>query len=167
MTAYTPRDLLLARRAKAAGANYSLRIILEARRVKLPISLAFALVDQESEFRNIMGCDKGAPFCHQPVDKVRVAALLQHVAHGGKSNGVGLTQLTWIGYIKAAERLGGAEKPANQLRVGFEALAQHIDAYGVQHGLAAYNSGDPYAAKGLAYARKVMDKQVHWHKVLM
>jgi hypothetical protein len=163
---FTPRDLQLAHRAKAAGANYSLRIVLEARRAGLPISLAFALVDQESHFHNIFGCDVGSILCHQDVTPERVKQLIHHVKSGGVSNGVGLTQLTWIGFITAAERLGGAHIPKNQLRVGFELLAQHIDAHGVEHGLAAYNAGDPHSAKGLRYAREVLVKQGRWHEAL-
>jgi hypothetical protein len=163
----TLRDLLLARRAKAAGASYSLRIILEARRAGLPISLAFAIVDQESAFRNIFGCDKGVLFCHQPVTHERVLKLIEDVQQGHMSNGVGLTQLTWIGFIKAAERLGGAHIVKNQLRIGFEVLAQNIDAFGIGGGLAAYNAGDPHSAKGIRYAREVRAKQDKWHKVLM
>jgi hypothetical protein len=47
----TPRDLLLARRAKRAGAAYALRIIWEARAAGLPISLGFAIVEEESSDR--------------------------------------------------------------------------------------------------------------------
>jgi soluble lytic murein transglycosylase-like protein len=151
------RDLLLAHRAKRAGANYNLRIILEARRAGLPISLAFAVVEQESGFKNIFGCDKGGPFCHHPVSRTLVQQLLAHVRAGGTSNGVGLTQLTWIGYLNMAERRGGAHIPKNQLSVGFEALAAHIAAHGTQGGLAAYNAG---------YAREVLEKQARWHKIL-
>src|SRR4051812_18737490 len=53
-----------------------------------------ALVDQESEGRNIFGCDWGPqrgnpPFCEDKVTHDRVVALL----HQSKNNGVGLTQL--------------------------------------------------------------------------
>ena len=57
----TPRDLVLARRAKRHGARYSLRIIREARRAGIPISLAFAIVEQESRFLNVCGHDPGGP----------------------------------------------------------------------------------------------------------
>jgi hypothetical protein len=164
----TPRDLVLAHRAKTAGANYSLRIILEARRAKLPLSLAFALVEQESHFMNVFGCDHGSILCHEDVTHDRVLQLVHHVINlHGVSNGVGLTQLTWIGFITAAERLGGAHRPKNQLRVGFELLAQLIDAHGTHGGLAAYNAGDPHSAKGIRYAREVLARQARWHDVLM
>lgn len=173
MTKYSPRDLLLARRAKRAGANYSLRIILEARRAgfgtkELPLSLAFGVVDWESNgFRNIFGCDRGSILCHKPVTHERVLQLLNHIKMGGTSNGVGLTQLTWPGYIRQAEALGGAHKPIYQLRVGFNVLAANIHQHGVVKGLAAYNAGDPNSGQGKLYARKVLGRANHWHSVLV
>lgn len=160
------RDLQLAVRAKRHGAKYSLRIVYEARRAGIPISLAFALVQQESNFRNIFGHDVGGIMKGEQVTRLRVQRLLHHVASGGVSNGVGLTQLTWPGYIKEAEHLGGAHIPKNQLRVGFNALARNIHAHGERGGLATYNAGDPHNRKGLFYAGQVEDKQSYWHRVL-
>lgn len=162
----TARDLLLAQRAKRHGAKSSLRIVYEARKAGIPISLAFALVQQESGFRNVFGHDSGGPFKGEPVTHEKVKALLNHVAAGGVSNGVGLTQLTWPGYIKEAEHLGGAHIPKNQLRVGFNALARNIHAHGEVGGLATYNAGDPHNRKGIFYARQVEEKQSYWHRVL-
>jgi hypothetical protein len=66
--AYSVRDLALAAKAKARGGRYCLRIILEARRAGIPISLGFALLEQESSdritpgARNVFGHDRGKPF---------------------------------------------------------------------------------------------------------
>lgn len=162
------RDLLYARRAKKAGARPSLRIIYEARRADVPLSLAFALVHQESEFKNVIGGDLGTPEDEQgkPATHARVQEIIRRARNGGKSNGVGLTQLTWLGYILEAEHLGGAHIEKNQLRVGFHALAQQIRVHGERGGLAAYNAGDPHSRKGQVYARQVEAKQDHWHRVL-
>jgi len=161
------RDLQLARRAKKAGANYSLRIVLEARRAEIPISLAFGLVDVESGFQNQFGHDRQA---WRPADgrvtKARVAELLRRVAKGEPSNGVGLTQLTWPGFIRAANRLGGAWKPKYQLRVGFDHVAKCIQTFGVKRGLSVYNSGSPDNPKGRAYAAKVATAAAKWHRIL-
>jgi hypothetical protein len=161
------RDLQLARRAKAAGARYSLRIVLEARRAEIPISLAFAIVEQESGFMNIFGNDRQA---WRPkggaVTKAAVAELLRRVAKGEPSNGVGLTQLTWPGFIRAANRMGGAWKPKYQLRVGFDHLAKCIQTFGLKRGLSVYNSGSPDNPKGRRYAQQVAEKAAHWHRVL-
>jgi hypothetical protein len=161
------RDLQLARRAKQHGAHYSLRIVREARRAGLDISLAFALVDQESGFQNVFGHDAGAwrPKNGQ-VNRANVAELLRHVRAGQPSNGVGLTQLTFPPFIHQANALGGAHLPKYQLRVGFSRLAALIKHYGTRDGLAAYNAGSPHTVLGQRYARSVQHKAALWHRRL-
>jgi hypothetical protein len=157
------RDLWLARRARAHGARYSLRIIWEARRAGLPISLAFALVEQESAFRNVFGHDRGGMFPGQNVTRSRVRALLRHTAAGGTSNGVGLTQLTWPPLIRAAEKAGGAHTPKAQLRVAFAHLAELIRVHGRPDGIRRYNGSGPAAH---AYSTSVRRKADRWHQIL-
>jgi hypothetical protein len=53
----TQRDYKLAREAEHYGAKYATRIILECRAHDVAISDGFALIEQESEFKNIFGCD--------------------------------------------------------------------------------------------------------------
>src|SRR5689334_13735474 len=115
--------LTYVRRTRRHGARWALTIIRAARKAKLPLAVAFALVEQESGFRNIFGHDPGAPFPGEYVTAARAQALLDHVHRGGVSNGVGLTQLTWVGYLDQAAALGGLHKPGNQCVVGFRALA--------------------------------------------
>ncbi len=106
-------------------------IVEECRRMGpggLWISTAAALVEQESGGRNIFGCDWGSrwtwepPYCQVPVSRERVRALIRNYKAGGGANGVGLTQLTYMPYVYAAERMGGAHVPRYQMRVGFELL---------------------------------------------
>src|SRR5687768_14545482 len=101
-------DRKLAKMIKSRGLDFGPTIIAEANRTGLPLALALALVEQESDFRNIFGCDlgprDGVPFCHQEVTRDRVQALINHVERGGASNGIGLTQLTSIDFIKGAEK---------------------------------------------------------------
>lgn len=165
----TSRDLQLAWRARRAGAKYSLRIILEARRTGIPLSLAFALVETESGFRNIFGADRGSILKHEKVTKKKVDRLLRFVAAGGPSNGVGLTQLTYPPFIKQANAAGGAHLPKYQLRVGFGALRDKIARHGgrVRPALAMYNAGRADSPVGLSYADKVVAKQRRWHQVLV
>lgn len=161
---YKARDLLLARRANKAGAKHSLRIILEARRAGLEISLAFALVDHESGFQNIFGCDAGAPYCHQKVTTAKVRHLLEKSV---TSNGVGLTQLTYKPFIARAESMpGGAAKIQNQLRVGFNDLAHLVHVNGTRDALAIYNAGTPNSSVGRRYANTVLHGRDHFHAVL-
>ena len=153
------RDLTLARRARRAGARYGLRIIWEARRAGIPISLAFALVEQESGFRNITGADAGAPCPHMRV----TPSVVQRILSSPVSNGVGLTQLTYKPYIRQAQAMGGAHVPRYQLRVGFRALASLIRANGRHAGIRAYNGSGPAAER---YAVVVQRRADRWHKIL-
>lgn len=125
------------------GERYGRIIVKEADRAGLALQAACALVEQESNGRNIFGCDHGAvgdspPYCHQPVTKERVAALRR----SGQMNGVGLTQLTWHTFVTEAENMGGAHLPRYQCRVGFKLLADYFGKYGGQAGFAAYNAGE-------------------------
>lgn len=112
-----------------------------------PVSLGCALVEGESWFRNVFGCDWGSrwtntpPYCQVYVTKERVKRLIANVEDGGGQNGVGLTQLTDISLVYAAERLGGAHLMENQLAVGFDYLADLIETYGYYGGVGAYNAG--------------------------
>lgn len=143
-------------------------IFEEAKRAGLELALARALVEQESGNKNIFGCDlgprTGPPWCRQTVTRERVQALIRHVRSDGTSNGVGLTQLTSIGFIEQAERAGGAHVPRYQCRVGFQLLAGLIRQFGLFDGLGAYNGGpaNPIAS----YAEEVLDKRAEWRNRL-
>jgi hypothetical protein len=146
-------------------------IVEEAQRAGLELALACALVKQESGGRNIFGCDgrnfenpDEVPFCGVRVTAERVRQLLEHIASGGDSNGVGLVQLTAPELIKRAEALGGAHKPRNQLRVGFGHLVYLIDLLGYRKGIGAYNggAGNPI----MSYAWDVLEKRNEWRRRL-
>ena len=156
-------DAALIKMVSDAGHLYGADILAESKRAGLPFALALALVDQESTFQNIFGCDLGprdtVPWCHQPVTRDRVQALIAHVAGGGISNGVGLTQLTSIDLIQQAEAEGGAHNIVPQCRVGFGRLHDLIQRHGEQVGIGAYNGGEgnpqpDYAASVLALRDK-------------
>jgi hypothetical protein len=160
------QDREYVRRARANGAQHAYRIILEARRAGIPLSWAFALVEQESGFRNIFGCDWGGeragrfhpPFCRVPVTKERVQALLAF----GRANGVGLTQLTDFSYVRRAERAKvarafGAHLPGNQIRVGMEVLKEKTS--GDMGQAWRYNGAREYQAQ-------IKAKQRRWHNIL-
>src|SRR5262245_33471446 len=149
---------------KGTGASSAPVIVSEAKRAGLPLALALALVDQESGFQNIFGCDLGprdsAPWCHQEVTKERVGALLRHVKAGGTSNGVGLTQLTSIGFIQQAQAAGGAHKPQAQCQVGFQLLHDLIARHGERVGIGAYNGGE--GNPNFDYADSVLELKAKW-----
>jgi hypothetical protein len=139
-------DSRLIEMVRGAGFSFGPVIVAEAGREGCPLALALALVEQESTFRNIFGCDgkhpiNRAPWCHQHVTRDRVQALIRHVEQGGISNGVGLTQLTDIGLIRQAEAEGGAHTVHAQCRIGFRNLHHLIEQHGEATGIGEYNGG--------------------------
>jgi len=117
------RDLKLARLAKKHGAKSALRTLWECRRNDIPFSWGLAMIEQESSWENIFGCDHGPgkAFCHQRVTNAKVKSLL----NSGLANGVGYTQLTSPSYVREAmARRGGAASTKNQIIVGMKVLKQ-------------------------------------------
>lgn len=155
-------DLLIARRARRAGAKWSLRIVLEARRAGIPVSLAFALVEQESDFANVFGHD---PTIFVGAGEVSRSKYLAYKAQRGTRlmQGVGPCQLTWWQTQDAADRLGGCWKPAVNIRVALTMLAGLVHARGLRAGIAAYNGSGAAAHR---YAEQVLARQAHWHHTL-
>ncbi len=155
------RDLKLARLAKRHGADYSLRIIWEARRAGISISLAFALVEQESGFRNVFGHDPVKnPVKGGKVTKKRYLEYRRYRKLGLGMQGVGLTQPTWYTYQDAADRLGGCWVPKNQLRVCFRVLGGLIRQHGYAKGIERYNGAGPMARR---YSVQVRARARKWH----
>jgi len=164
MPAAATSDKKLNGMIKGAGGSFGPLIMAEAKREGLSLAMALALVEQESGFKNIFGCDLGqretAPWCNQDVTKERVGALIKHVKAGGTSNGVGLTQLTSIGFIEQAQAAGGAHKPQAQCRVGFQLLHDLIARNGERAGIGAYNGGE--GNPNLDYADSVLELKAKW-----
>lgn len=151
--------------ARRHGARHALWIIREARAEGVPLSWAFALVEQETNFRHIFGGDHGvlrnakdAPFFRVPVTRARVQALIRWVNGGNASNGVGLTQLTSIGYINRAEQAGGAHKVRVNLRIGFRVLREKAGGHYTDNAW-KYN-GSP------AYQAQIEAKRNRWAQIL-
>ncbi len=143
-------------------------IVEEAERAGIPITLACALVEQESGGRNIFGCDWGSrwirtpPYCNVWVTEARVQKLLANIANGGGQNGVGLTQLTAVSFVKDAEAMGGAHKPRYQCRVGFDLLKNLTMNMGERRGIGAYNGGPGNPI--MSYADSVLSKRDEWRR---
>lgn len=151
------KDWRYVRPARRNGARHTIRIIEEARRAGLPLSWAFALVEQESAFWNVFGHDRGSILHGEKVTRKRVKRLLEHIHQGGVSNGVGLTQLTWPPYIRRAENAGGAHRVRVQLRVGFAVFKQ---VAGPRFDTAWQYNG------ARAYQAQIQAKQRRWHRIL-
>jgi hypothetical protein len=161
---------MLARRANSHGARYSLRIILEARRAGIPISLGFALVETESGFRNVWGGD-AAPnggtsgMRGKGVTKAAYMAYKRRRGPTGRGgmNGVGPAQLTWYSTQDAADSLGGCWIAKHNIAVAFDALAANIKTHGERAGIKAYNGSGPAADH---YASVVLGRKAEWHRRL-
>lgn len=157
------RDLRLARLIRANGGRYGLRIVWEARRAGISVSLGCALVEQESGFRNVFGHDRGAnpnPIQGGEVTKARYLTYRDYLRRGYDAQGVGPVQLTYPGYQRQADALGGCWVVRHNIRVGFGALAALIAAHGERGGVRRYNGSGPAAQR---YADSVLSRKRKWH----
>lgn len=148
------RDLKLARVARKHGAKSALRTLYECRRNDVPFSWGLAMIEQESFWRNIFGCDHGPgrAFCHEKVTNAKIRELLAT----GLANGVGYTQLTSPAYVQQAHsRRGGAASVKNQIVVGVKVLAEKT---GGDMSKAWRYNGDP------VYQRQIEPRAERWHR---
>lgn len=158
-----PRNLALARKAKRYGMKNSLRTVIEAKRHNLPVSLAFAMVEQESgDGSNVFGHD---PTIFAGAGEVTESKYRAYKAQRGRTymQGVGPMQLTWWEFQDAADRRGGAWVPRHSIAEGFSRLAALVKAHGKRRGIALYNGTGPRAD---AYAASVLAREAKWHKRL-
>lgn len=148
-------------------------IVQAAKATSLSLSLACALVEQESEGRNIFGADypnhkeDSPPYNRHDVTKERVQKLRDGGNYTKGMNGVGLTQLTWWEFVERAEKLGGAHIPLNQCLVGFGILADYLNRYPYMEAIASYNAGEKNRLSVInTYAKQVADKHEKWKGLL-
>lgn len=156
------RDHELANIAKEHGANFSLRIVIEARDKDIPISLGFALIQQETGFQNIYG--------HDPTIYVGAGPVTAHNYHAykkvrgphgeGGMQGVGPGQLTWWAIQDEADKRGGCHETSHNISTSFDVLAALIRKHGYVNGVAAYNGDGARAAR---YSRIVRASATVWH----
>jgi hypothetical protein len=166
--AHEPHKAAKARRSPLAaaiheaGGRYGELVVQEAKRAGLPVSLVCAVLEQETHFRNVFGHDKVRNPIKSPpkglleVTEERYKEYLEHRRRGEGAQGVGPMQLTSPGLQDRADKLGGCWKPAANIRVGCEYLAERIKARGLHAGVQAYNGapGDDYATSVFALQAK-------------
>jgi hypothetical protein len=148
------RDVKLARLAKKHGAKSALRTLYEARRNDIPYSWLLAMIEQESYWRNIFGCDHGPgkAYCHEKVTNAKVRDLM----HRRLYNGVGYTQLTSPEYVAmASRRPGGAASVRNQIIVGAAVLKGKTG--GDMSQAWKYNGNQ-------SYQHEIQPRADRWHK---
>jgi hypothetical protein len=151
------------------GNGYGKLVVAKADKVGLPLVLACALVDLESSFSNVFGHDTVGT--RNPIakgSKVTKDSYKRYLAfrqQGLGTQGVGLTQLTFFSIQDSADRKGGCWKPAAQLDVGFQLLADHIKLLGRERGIRKYN-GDHTSDKTLPYLEKFEKFFAEWSRIL-
>lgn len=101
-----------------------------ARAVGLPIHIAFALLDMESEGRNFFGSDSGGMFKGETVTQAKFEAMEKAVAAGKPSNGVGPLQITYRGFFPQARAQGlKLWEPYDNMLFGFKLIKGYLDRY--------------------------------------
>lgn len=104
----------------------------------IPYALALAVIEQETDFRNVMG-DDGASCGYMQV---------QEKWHGERMERLGVTDLM---------------DPFGNFRVGCDFLAELMGKYPTQEALTAYNSGSPGYNQ---YSYEVMDNYEKWKELV-
>ena len=170
----SPQDLRRVQLMKKNGIRIPLRALIAARKAKLPLAYACALLMKESDGGdNVYGHDRdghGNIIFHG--QKGRVAVTKQNYleykrkrgAKGkGGMQGVGPTQLTWYEFQDDADERGGCWDPAVNMLIGFELLAGHIRRFGLREGFRHYNGEGPAAE---AYADDAVKRVKKWEAIL-
>lgn len=147
------------------GARYISIIDRESRRTGLPFPLALALIEQESNFRNVYGHDATIFAGAGEVTRANYAKYLSQRGPKGRGGmqGVGPAQLTWYALQDEADRRGGAWNPEHNISTAFDHLASLIKAHGEQAGIERYNGTGPAAER---YRQQVAAKRALWAKHL-
>lgn len=161
-------DLRYARIAKKYGMQNSLRIAWEARRARVPITLAYAVVEKETgNGRNVFGHDPTSSIPNSwkgtAVTKDKYRYYRSRRSRYGMQ-GVGPMQLTWYEFQDQADRLGGCWVPKHNIRVGLSRLGQLIRQYGERNGVRRYNGSGYAAIQYEASVRRLRDK---WRRRLI
>jgi len=138
----------------------ALNIAFAGAQLRVSQALCFALCEQESSFRHIFGHDPAGLFPGERVTRRKYRKLVDHVRGGGTSNGVGLMQITFGGFLLAHPNLW--RRLAN-VKFGVALIAAEIAAHGKREGLARYNGGpDPPEESFTEYADHVIELERKW-----
>lgn len=150
----------IARRNGVRGRD-AFNIAFAGAQLQVSQALCFALCEQESTFRHIFGRDVGGPFPGQPVTRSKYQQLVEHVRGGGTSNGVGLMQLTFPGYL--TENPGLWRRLAN-VKFGIGLIRTNVAENGKRKGLAMYNGGPSPPEDSFDYADEVIGREQKWQE---
>jgi len=112
--------------------------------VDLPSACAMLMMETGGG-RNEFGHDWAFAYEGQEVTEARYRYLRELINQGKPSTGVGPCQLTSVGLLNEADKLGGAWDYLANLYVGFHYLKGLQDQHGIQAGFVAYNGAGPAA----------------------
>lgn len=150
--------------------DMALRIVMEAERQNMPVSVLLAIIDQETGFKNVYGHDAVRNPIKSPPGGLRVVTRSNYFAYkkfrqmGLGAQGVGPTQLTYPGYQDEADRDGGCWDQAVNIATGARILAEHrlhtANWYQVYQ---LFNAGNLTTPQGVTYANQVQALQHAWH----
>lgn len=148
------------------GIKYPVTTVREAERAGISLSLACAVLSQESAGgHNVFGHDPVKP-PQIKGGKVTKSRYLQYKklrrTHG--MQGVGPMQLTWYTFQDAADKLGGCWVPKYNMRIGFKILRDNIKKYGERDGIRRYNGSGEAAER---YASQVLARKRAWHRLFI
>jgi hypothetical protein len=132
------------------------------------ISTAATVVEQESGGKMLFGADWGTirsdmiPFAWLYTTRFRVDRLTEYVRAGGRSNGIGLTQVTYRPYVLEMADMGGGWKKRVQLEKGFNILNDLLNMWPYLEALEAYNDGSKWNNPNNPYDREFAAKHAAW-----
>lgn len=165
----TARERNTGRRINAHGGNgLGTRIAAEAHAHDIPVSVLCAVIEQESEFRNVFGHD-GTRSIPDRWKGGKVTAFKywyykrRRSTHGAQ--GVGPGQLTSPGYQDQADADGGCRHTDVNIATMAGILASLFKSNGGNwhRALECFNAGHTGTAAGKKYAERVMERQRRWH----
>jgi hypothetical protein len=160
--------ILSAREILYADLGFGDEILEETYDAGLDPALGAAIVEKESNGRNIFGHDHAwaitigdqPPYYGHAVTKARVQLLLD----SQWENGVGITQLTYTPFVQQAMAMGGAHIPRYQCRVAFRLMSEMLSKYSYPKALASYNAGETNWMNGIdnGYAQDLGERHERW-----
>lgn len=142
--------------AEAFGLSNVDAAIEAATEAGLPLAAAFALMEMESNGRNIWGGDVGGYFSGKKgeVTEADYRTFRKAIDGGAKSNGVGPLQITWKGFFPDAEKQGlQLWVPRDNFLYGFRLCESYHKKFGDWLTVGTRYNGK--AAYGKTFARRV------------
>ena len=149
--------------AASMGLGFADHIATAATEHQVPYAWACALIEQESNGRNVWGHDVGGTFSGCPLIVTRGAFEVFYwlISNGATSNGVGPAQITWRGYFDQMLREGRHPwDPADNIDFGLRLLSDTFLRVGSWPTAAGHYNGG--TKPNMTYAADVTAKRQAW-----